>query len=92
MEFARALEVMRVGFPIPVIGAAARSGLLAPVGLSATIAAMGPSANHTTRTLIREELFNHTAYEIQIAVMFVPAATSFLRLSFPPVVTSTLCA
>ena len=67
-------------------------GLLAPVGLSATIAAMGPSANHTTRTLIREELFNHTAYEIQIAVMFVPAATSFLRLSFPPVVTSTLCA
>ena len=67
-------------------------GLLAPVGLSAIIAAMGPSANHTTRTLIREELFNHTAYEIQIAVMFVPAATSFLRLSFPPVVTSTLCA
>ena len=67
-------------------------GLLAPIGLSVTIAAMGPSANHTTRTLIREELFNHTAYEIQIAVMFVPAATSFLRLSFPPVVTSTLCA
>ena len=67
-------------------------GLLAPVGLSATIAAMGPSANHTTRTLIREELFNHTAYEVQIAVTFVPAATSFLRLSFPPVVTSTLCA
>ena len=66
--------------------------LLAPVGLSATIAAMGPSANHTTRTLIREELFNHTAYEVQIAVTFVPAATSFLRLSFPPVVTSTLCA
>ena len=67
-------------------------GLLAPIGLSVTIAAMGPSANHTTRTLIREELFNHTAYEIQIAVMFVPPATSFLRLSFPPVVTSTLCA
>lgn len=37
-------------------------------------------------------MFNHTAYEIQIAVTFVPAATSFLRWSFPPVVTSTLCA